>query len=160
MKASEFPDFLRELKIEGAVVGPVLNDKGEPAGPGSGLQYGFLVTSQHGARIAFQVATQEDGMTAGDGPPAPYPQAVPVQPDRLVCRDVETSIAAWIGQSSAGRHVRAMKQYSDEPGRKGIRFGLVLDLYSGGRVFIQALWILEPGEAYTKDNKFRMRDEV
>lgn len=160
MKASEFPGLLRELKIDGADVGPVLNDKGEPAGSGSGLEYGFTVTGQHGARIAFQVATQEDGMAAGDGPPVPYPQAVPAQPDRLVCRDVEASIASWIGQSEAGSHVKAIKRYSDEPGRKGIRFGLALDLYSGGRVFIQALWILEPGEAYSKDNKFRMRDEV
>ncbi len=159
MNASEFPALLRELEIPGATVGPVLNDKGEPAGPGSGMQHGFVVTGQHGARIAWQVALQNDGGLAGDGPPAPYPQAVPAQPDRLTCKDVEASIAAWIGQSPAGPHIKEIARYSDDP-KRGIRYGLRLDLYGGGRVFIQALWILGPGEPYSKDNKFRMRESV
>lgn len=160
MNASEFPALLRELKIPGATVGPVLNDKGEPAGPGSGLEHGFVVTGQHGGRIAWQVITQEDGQLAGEGPPVPYLEAIPAQPDRLVSLDVEQSIAAWIGQSAAGPHIRGMVRYSDTIGRLGIKYGLRLDLYSGGRVFIQALWILEPGESYTRDNKFRMREAV
>lgn len=159
MKAEDFPALLRELVIEGASVGPVLNGKGEPAGPGSGLQHGFVVTGQHGARIAFQVALQEEGGATGDGPPTAYPQAVGAQPDRLVCRDVEASIASWIGQSEAGPHIREMRRYSDNK-KQSIHFGLVLDLYNGGRVFIQALWILEPGEDYSRDNKFRMREAV
>ena len=160
MNASEFPALLRELEIPGATVGPVLNDKGEPAGSGSGLEHGFVVTGQNGARIAWQVITQEEGQLAGEGPPVPYLKAVPAQPDRLVSLDVEQSIAAWIGQSAAGPHIRGMVRYSDTIGRLGIKYGLRLDLYSGGRVFIQALWILEPGESYTRDNKFRMREAV
>jgi hypothetical protein len=159
VKASEFPALLRELKIPGATVGPVLNDKGEPAGPGSGLEHGFVVTGQHGARIAWQVVIQEDGGIATDGPPAPYPAAVPAQPDRLVPKDVEASIAAWIGQSAAGEHIRQISRYSDS-GKHSIHYGIRLDLYDGGRVFIQALWILKPDESYSKDNKFRMREAV
>lgn len=160
MKASEFPAFLRGLTIPGTTVGPVLNDKGEPAGSGSGLEYGFVVTGQHGARIAWQVVIQEDGQLATDGPPAAYPSSVPAEPDRLVSADVEQSIAAWIGASAAGPHVKHIARYSDVADRKGIEYGIRLDLYNGGRVFIQALWILEPDEPYTKDNKFRMRREV
>jgi hypothetical protein len=159
VKASEFPALLRGLKIEGATVGPVLNDSGEPAGPGSGLEHGFVVTGQNGARIAWQVAVQEDGQLASDGPPAAYPEAPEIEADRLVCRDVEAAITNWIGRSVAGPHVREMRRYSDGE-KRGIRYGLSLDLYSGGRVFIQALWILEPGETYTRDNKFRMREAV
>lgn len=159
MDASEFPALLRGLEIPGASVGPVLNGKGEPAGPGSGLQHGFVVTGQHGARIAFQVALQGDGGVSGTGPPASYPQAVAAAPDRLVCRDVEASIASWLGQSAAGPHIREMRRYSDNK-KQSIHFGLAIDLYSGGRVFIQALWILEPGEDYARDNKFRMRETV
>lgn len=160
MKASEFPALLRELQIEGATVGPVLNDKGEPAGPGSGLEHGFVVTGQSGARIAWQVITQDDGQLAGEGPPIPHLEIIPARPDRLVSVEVEQSIAAWISRSAAGPHVRGMVRYSDTTGRLGIKYGLRLDLYSGGRVFIQALWILKPGETYTRDNKFRMREEV
>ncbi|AYD81435.1 hypothetical protein SEA_JUSTBECAUSE_280 [Streptomyces phage JustBecause] len=159
MKASEFPDLLRGLEIPGVTVGPVLNDKGEPAGPGSGLEYGFVVTSAHGARMAFQVALQEEGGATGDGPPAPYPEAVEIEEDRLVCRGVEASVANWIGRSEAGKHIREISRYSDGE-KRGIRYGLRLDLYNGGRVFIQALWILEPNEPYTRDNKFRMREAV
>lgn len=160
MNASEFPALLRELEIPGATVGPVLNDKGEPAGPGSGLEHGFVVTGQRGARIAWQVALQDNGGLATDGPPAAYPQAVPAQPDRLVCQDVEASIAAWLGQSSAGPHIREIGRYSDNRKGRSIHYGLRLDLYDGGRVFIQALWILGPGEPYSKDNKFRMCESV
>lgn len=160
MKASEFPELLRGLTIPGATVGPVLNDQGEPAGSGSGLEYGFVVTGQHGARIAWQVIVQDDGQLAGEGPPAAYPAAVPAAPDKLVSLDVEQSIVSWIGQSAAGPHVRGMVRYSDTTGRLGIKYGVRLDLYSGGRVFIQALWILAPGETYTRDNKFRMRESV
>lgn len=160
VKASEFPALLRELTIPGATVGPVLNDAGEPAKSGSGLEYGFTVTGQHGARIAWQVVFQEDGQLASDGPPAAYPEAVPAAPDRLVSADVEQSIAAWIGQSAAGPHVKAIARYSATSGRRGIQYGVRLDLYNGGRVFIQALWILEPGEQYTRDNKFRSREAV
>lgn len=159
MKATEFPALLRELEIPGATVGPVLNDKNEPAGPGSGVQHGFTVTGQHGARITFQVALQEDGGLAGDGPPAAYPEAVPAELDRLVCRDVEGCIASWLGRSTAGPSIREMRRYSDGE-KRGIHYGLRLDLYDGGRVFIQALWILEPGENYSRDNKFRMREAV
>lgn len=160
MKASEFPELLRGLTIPGATVGPVLNDKGEPAGSGSGLEYGFVVTGPSGARIAWQVITQDDGQLAGEGPPTPYPEPIPVAPDKLVSLDVEQSIAAWIGTSAAGPHVKGMVRYSDTTGRLGIEYGLRLDLHNGGRVFIQALWILEPNEPYTRDNKFRMRKEV
>lgn len=160
MKASEFPELLRGLTIPGATVGPVLNDQGEPAGPGSGLEYGFTVTGQHGARIAWQVLIQDDGQLAGEGPPIPHLEAIPAAPDKLVSLDVEQSIAAWIARSAAGPHVRGMVRYSDTIGRLGIKYGLRLDLYNGGRVFIQALWILAPGETYTRDNKFRMREEV
>lgn len=160
MMASEFPELLRGLTIPGATVGPVLNDKGEKAGSGSGLEHGFVVTGQHGARIAWQVLVQDEGQLAGEGPPIPTLEAIPAEPDRLVSLDVEQSIAAWIGQSEAGPHVRGMVRYSDTTGRLGIKYGLRLDLYSGGRVFIQALWILEPGEAYTRDNKFKMRERV
>lgn len=160
MNADEFPALLREMTIPGATVGPVLNDKGEPAGPGSGLEYGFVVTGQSGARIAWQVIVQMDGQLAGEGPPIGHLEAIPAEPDKLVSLDVEQSIAAWIGQSAAGPHVKGMVRYSDTTGRLGIKYGLRLDLYSGGRVFIQALWILEPGEQYTRDNKFRMRESV
>lgn len=152
MKASEFPDALRELKIEGASVKPA---EGKP---GSGVEHGFIVTGQHGARIAWQVATQEDGLMAGTGNPAAYPAAVPTAPDRLVCADVEASIACWIGQN-LGQHISEIVRYSETRDR-GIRYGLRLDLYSGGRVFIQALWILEPGEEPNRDNKYRMRNAV
>jgi len=158
VKASEFPDALRELKIEGATVGPVVNKDGEPAPAGSGVQHGFLVTGQHGARIAWQVATQEDGLLAGTGPSVAYPSSVPVAPDRLVCADVEASIAHWVGKN-LGEHISEMVRYSETRDR-GIRYGLRIDLYSGGRVFIQALWILEPGEEPNRDNKYRMRDAV
>jgi hypothetical protein len=160
MNAEEFPALLRDLTIPGATVGPVLNDGGEPAGPGSGLEYGFTVTGQHGARTTWQVVVQKDGNLAGEGPPIGHPEAVPAAPDRLVLVDVEQSIAAWIGQSAAGPHVRGMVRYSDTIGRLGIKYGLRLDLYDGSRVFIQVLWILEPGEQYTRDNKFRMRESV
>lgn len=159
MKASEFPALLRELEIPGVTVGPVLNDAGEPARPGSGVEHGFTVTSPHGARIAFQVALQEDGNLASDGPPATYPQMPEIDDERLVCQDVEAAIANWIGRSVAGPHIREIRRYSDN-GNQSIHYGLRLDLYSGGRVFIQALWILGPGEKYTRDNKFRMREAV
>lgn len=159
MKASEFPALLRGLEIPGTTVGPVLNDAGEAAGPGSGMQYGFTVASQHGARIAFQVVLQEDGNLASDGPPAPYPEAPEVEDDLLVCRDIEAAVANWLGRSAAGPHIREIRRYSDGE-RQSIHYGLRLDLYGGGRVFIQALWILKPGEKYTRDNKFRMRESV
>jgi len=159
VKASEFPGLLRGLEIPGVTVGPVLNDSGEPAGPGSGLEHGFAVTSGSGARIAFQVALQEDGNLASDGPPAAYPEMPEIEDDRLVCRDVEAAVANWLGRSPAGQHIRQIHRYSDGD-KRGIQYGLSLDLYSGGRVFIQALWILEPGEKYTRDNKFRMREAV
>jgi hypothetical protein len=153
VEASEFPALFRELEIPGASVKPAEGKSG------SGVEHGFIVTGRHGARIAWQVAIQKDGQLAGDGPPAAYPEAVPAEPDLLVCADVEASIAAWIGQSAAGPHVRTMRRYS-ETKETGLRYGLALDLYSGGRVFIQALWILEPGETPDKDNKYRMRDSV
>jgi hypothetical protein len=159
VKASEFPALLRGLEIPGVTVGPVLNDSGEPAGPGSGLEHGFVVTASSGARIAFQVALQEDGNLASDGPPATYPEMPEIEGDRLVCRDIEAAVANWIGRSAAGEHVRQIRRYSDGA-KQSIKYGLCLDLYSGGRMFIQALWILDPGEKYTRDNKFRMLDEV
>lgn len=152
MKASEFPALLRELDVPGASVKPA------DGKPGTGLQHGFIVSGQHGARIAWQVATQEDGLLAGEGPPAAFPAAVPAEPDRLVVADVEASIAAWIA-GKAGEHIKEITRYSTTRDR-GIRFGLRLDLYSGGRVFIQALWILEPDEEPNGDNKYRMRDAV
>lgn len=153
VKAEEFPALLRGLGIPGASVKPA-NGK-----PGSGLEHGFIVSGQHGARIAWQVAVQADGLMAGGGPPASSPEAVEQDADRLVCADVEASIAAWIGQSAGGQYVREMVRYSGDR-RRAIHYGLRLDLYSGGRVFIQALWILEPGEQPNGDNKYRMREAV
>lgn len=153
MKAEEFPAFLRGLEVPGASVKPA---EGKP---GSGLEHGFIVTGQHGARIAWQVAVQPDGLMAGEGPPAGFPETVPQEPDRLVCADVEACIASWVGLSEAGPHVREIFRYSNDR-RRGIHYGLRIDLYTGGRVFIQALWILEPDEKPDNDNKFRMREAV
>lgn len=158
MQADEFPALLRELTISGATVGPVVNDRGEPAKPGSGLQHGFLVTSEHGARIAWQVAFQKDGGQASGS--VVYPAAVPVQPDKLVTVDVEASIAAWIGQSEAAQYVVGLKRYSDNGTVSGLRYGLALTLEAGGRVFIQPLWTLRPDERFEKDNKFRLLDAM
>lgn len=153
MNAEEFPALLRGLTIPGATVKPA-NGK-----PGSGLELGFIVTGQHGARIAWQVALRKHGGLPTEGPPAAYPEAIQIEPDRLVCRDVEASIANWIGLSAAGPDIKKIVRYS-EIRKAGIRYGLRLDLHDGGQVFIQALWILEPGEEPNGDNKFRMHDSV
>ncbi|MFE0472659.1 hypothetical protein ACFW2V_13690 [Streptomyces sp. NPDC058947] len=158
MQADEFPVLLRELTIPGATVGPVVNDKGEPAKPGSGLQYGFRVVGKHGACIIWQVALQGDGAQASGS--AVFPAAVPAQPDKLVTADVEASIAAWIGQSEAAGHVVNLKRYSQASPVSGLRYGLALTLDTGGRVFIQPLWTLETNERPTKDNKCKIRDVV
>lgn len=153
MKAEEFPELLQGMEIPGASVKPAEGKSG------SGLEHGFIVTGQHGARIAWQVAVQLDGLSTGDGPPAAFPEAVPQESDRLVCADVEACIAAWIGQSAAGPHIRKIFRYSADR-RRAIHYGLRIDLYTGGRVFIQALWILDPDEKPDSDNKFRMREAV
>jgi hypothetical protein len=153
VKASEFPELMRNLEIPGASVKPA---EGKP---GSGMERGFLVIGNHGARIAWQVATQNNGLLASGGPPAIFPVAVPAEPNRLVLADVEASIGTWIGGSVAAPHVRVVNRYSEST-RYRIKYGLSMDLYSGGRVFIQALWILEPGEEPGRDNKYRMRDAV
>lgn len=153
MLASQFPALLRELQIPGASVKPA---DGEP---GSGIEHGFIVTAQHGARMAWQVIIQDDGVMATDGPPAAFPEAIEIQPDRMQCAHVEACIASWIGTSPGGQHVREVRRYSDIEDR-AIHFGLTLDLHSGGRVFMQALWILEPGEVPNGENKYRMLDAV
>lgn len=151
MKASDFPALLRDLEIPGASVKPA------DGSPGTGLNHGFVVTAQHGARMAFQVAFHEDGKAAGDGPLAVFPEAIEIQPDRMQCAHVEANIAAWIGASPAAPYVRSIFRYSDKEDR-ALHFGLTIDLYSGGRVFIQALWILEPGEIPDDENKYRMHN--
>lgn len=159
MNADEFPKLLRELTIEGATVGPVLSDRGEPAGPGSGLESGFTVTGQHGARMAWQVALQREGVQPGVSSPV-FPAAVPAEPDKLVAADVEASIAAWIGQSSAREHVTDIDLYSANPSVTGSRYGVKVTLASGGRVFIQLLWTLRPDEKFERDNKYRILDVI
>lgn len=160
MKAEEFPALLQGMEIPGVTVGPVLNDQGEPAKPGSGLAHGFLVTAPSGARIAWQVAVQIDGLMEGDGPAALFPEAVGLGDGQLVCADVEACIGAWIGRSAAAPHVQKIVRYSNGDSHRAIRYGLRLDLYTGGRVFAQALWILDPGEEPNRDNKYRMREAV
>jgi hypothetical protein len=153
MLASGFPELLRGLEIPGASVKPA------DGKPGTGLNHGFIVTAQHGARMAFQVIHQDDGTQAGDGPPPAFPEAIEIQSDRMQCAHVEAGIAAWIGTSPAAPYVRSIVRYSDKESR-AIHFGLALDLHTGGRVFIQALWILGPDEIPDDENKHRMRDAV
>ena len=153
MNADEFPAILRELTIPGATVRPA------DGKPGSGLEHGFLVIGQHGGRMAWQVALQRDGVQTTPGSPA-FPAAVPVQPDKLVAADVEASIAAWIGQSDIAGHVTELTRYSLNEPVSALRYGLKLTLDTGGRVFIQPLWTLEPGEAPDGGNKYRILDAV
>lgn len=153
MDVTEFPDLIKGLMISGASVRPA---EGKP---GSGLEHGFLVTGQHGGRMGWQVALQKEGGTPGTSR-AVFPAAVPAQPDKLVTADVEASIAAWIGQSDAADHVTELVRYSDNPSVGGLRYGLKLTLDSGGRVFIQPLWTLEPGEKPDGGNKYRILDAV
>jgi hypothetical protein len=153
MRADEFAAELRGLTIPGATV------RSADGKPGSGLQYGFLVTGQHGGRMAWQVALQKDGAQAGANSPT-FPAAVPAQPDKLVAADVEASIAAWIGQSELAEHVTELVRYSTNGSVSALRYGLRLTLDEGGRVFIQVLWTLEPGENPTPDYKYEIRDAV
>lgn len=159
MNVDEFPALMQELTIPGADVGPVVNDRGEPAGPGSGLHGGFLVTGQHGARMAWQVALQRAGAQSGTDSPV-FPAAIPAAPDKLVAADVEASIAAWIGQSRAAEHVTEVSLYSLNATVSALGYGVRLTLASGGRVFIQLVWTLRPDEKPTSDNKFRLLDAV
>lgn len=153
MEASEFPELIKDLTIPGASVRPA---EGKP---GSGLEYGFLITGQHGGRMAWQVALQGEGVQSGTST-AVFPAAVTAQPDKLVTADMEASIAAWIGQSEAADHVTGLVRYSENPGVGGLRYGLRLTLDSGSRVFIQPLWTLEPGEKPDDGNKYRILDAV
>lgn len=154
MQASEFPALLRDLVIPGTTVKPA------DGKPGSGLEYGFIVTGQHGARMAWQVAIQEEGAQPPEGEAVSFPAAVPAQPDKLVTADVEASIAAWIGQSGAANHVVDLKRYSESAAVRGLRYGLKITLDTGGRVFIQPLWALRPGERPDGGNKYRILDAV
>lgn len=152
MQADEFPALLRELTVPGAKVHPA------DGKPGSGLQHGFIVTGEHGARMAWQVAVQKDGAQPSGA--AVFPAAVPAQPDKLVAADVEASIGAWIGQSKGAQHVVNLIRYSLKTDVSGLRYGLALTLDTGGRVFIQLLWTLDPGEQPSRDNKYDVRDAV
>lgn len=153
MKTEEFVAALRELTIPGATVKPA------DGKPGSGLEHGFIVTAEHGARMAWQVALQKDGAQAGTDSPV-FPAAVPAQPDKLVTADVEASIAAWIGGSDLARYVTDLDRYSSNSTVSGLRYGLRVTLDEGGRVFIQPLWTLEPDEKPHGDNKYKIRDAV
>lgn len=153
MKADEFPLLLRGLTIPGASVRPA------DGAPGSGLQYGFIVTGQHGARMAWQVALQADGVKELDSSPV-FPAAVATQPDKLVSADVEASIGAWIGQSAAAGHIGELTRYSADPKQTGIRYGLRVTLRTGERVFIQLLWTLAPDEKPGPGNKYVLLDAV
>jgi hypothetical protein len=153
MQPHEFASALRELTIPGASVRPADGKSG------SGLEYGILVTGQHGGRMAWQVALQRDGVQPGSGSPV-FPAAVPAEPDKLVTADVEASIAAWIGGSELAAHVTDLVRYSATGSVGGRRYGLKLTLDEGGRVFIQPLWTLEPGEDPNSDNKGQIRDVV
>lgn len=159
MKAEEFPALLRDLTIPGTTVGPVVSKAGEPAGPGSGLQHGFLVTGQHGGRMAWQVALQVDRAEAKTGTPPAFPAAVPADVYQLMSADVEASIAAWIGQSPAAASVREIERYSLNPNRC-IRYGLKVTLHNGERVFIQQVWALGPDEDPGSGNKYQARETV
>lgn len=159
MKADEFPDLLKGLTIQGATVGPVVNKAGEAAKPGSGLQHGFLVTGQHGGRMAWQVTLQTARTEAKTGISPSFPAAVPADAYQLMSADVEASIAAWIGQSPAASSVREVERYSSNPDRK-IRYGLKVTLHNGERVFIQQVWALRPDEDPGPDNKYAVRDTV
>lgn len=152
MQAEDFPALMRDLTIPGATVKPA------DGNPGSGLEHGFIVSGDHGARMAWQVAVQRDGAKATGT--AVFPPAVPAQPDKLVTADVEASIAAWLGQSSAAEHIAELTRYSQNSTVSGLRYGLRVTLESGGRAFIQPLWTLEPGEQPDGDNKYRIRDAV
>lgn len=154
MKAEEFPAILRELTIPGATVKPA------DGKPGSGLEHGFIVTGEHGGRMAWQVALQIEGAVAGSSSAAVFPAAVPAQPDKLVAADVEASIGAWIGQSKAAGWVVEVTRYSMKSTVSALRYGLRLTLETGGRVFIQLLWTLDPGEKPGPDNKYAIRDAV
>lgn len=153
MKADEFPALLRELTVQGAAVHPA---EGKP---GSGLEHGFLVTGQHGGRMAWQVALYTNRTEARTGTPPAFPAAVPAEPDQLASADVEACIAAWIGQSPAAASVREVVRYSDDPGR-GIKYGLKVVLHNGEQVYIQQLWALGPGEEPGPDNKYEARQTV
>jgi len=153
MKASEFPALMRELTIPGATVRPADGKSG------SGLEHGFIVTGEHGGRMAWQVAIQEDGAKVSGT--AVFPAAAPAQPDKLVTADIEASIAAWIGQSKAAEYVVSLElQSKANASVRGLRYGLGITLDTGGRVFIQPLWTLEPGEKPDGGNKYQIRDAV
>ncbi len=153
MKANEFPAFLRTLNIPGISV------KAAGGRPGSGLETGFITTDARGARIAWQVVFQDEGFPVGEGPAILFPETVPLAPERLVPADLEKCIAAWIGQSEAAPHVSGVFLYGGT-GRRSILHGMRLDLYTGGRVFIQALWILAPGENPDASNKYRTHNTI
>lgn len=164
MRAEDFPALLGGMELPGVEVKPA-NGK-----PGSGLNLGFLVTSPTGARMAWQVLLTTDGAEPVEGAPTvrhempPMPEAV--ERGRLTLAEIPAAICAWISRSPAAPFIAEIGRYTSvaKDGKTGqVRQelpGIRLALRNGEAVWLHLLWMLEPDEGPTPDNKGRPRPAV
>lgn len=154
MKAEDFPALVREIAIDGVEVRPA------DGKPGSGLQFGLIMTAPHGGRMAWQIAMQTDKKTGpAEGDPVPQQPPVPLTEGKLVSEEAVAALIAWFTRSPAATAIRKITPY-DSRERKGIRYGFTLDLHNGERVFMQQLWALRPDEQPDGGNKYVSHEYV